>query len=177
MQKLATLLVVSALAGAASAQGFFKSKDPFRAEIGLYVPTFPDRVDGLHVGKSLGVNVGLGYSFLRGKTLDLALVARGDFYHLNVGGLGVDASLGTYGVDARYQPLGKRFFVGVGLTAAQIRADSHGFNLADTTKLGYSVEAGYDLTKKLYGVVRFQDTTDGDIRAYRGVTVGVGYRF
>ena len=113
MQKTLTLLVAVSLAGAASAQT--KIEKPFRAELGLYIPTFSDG------GKSLG----------------------GD--------------------------------VGVGLAAAQVHLGTD-FGDGDTTKLGYSVEAGYDLSEKLYGLVRFQATTD-DIRPYQGVTVGVGYRF
>ena len=167
MQKTLPLLVVAALAGAASAQT--RIEKPFRAELGLYIPTFSDG------GKSLGGDVGVGYSFYRRERLDVAAVVRYGFFHGDVDGFGYDASLGTYGVDVRYRLKDSPLFVGVGLAAAQVHLGTD-FGDGDTTKLGYSVEAGYDLSEKLYGLVRFQATTD-DIRPYQGVTVGVGYRF
>ncbi len=169
MQKALALLALSlTLVGVASAQS--KIEHPFAAEVGLYVPTFSDG------NTDLGVNVGLGYSFYRKNSLDVAAVARGSFFHGSIDGIGYDATLGTYGVDVRYRPEGQKYFVGAGLAAPQVSLDFDGPFSANTTKLGYSVEAGYDFTKKVYGVVRYQATTD-DIAAYRGVTVGVGYRF
>ncbi len=168
-KKLAFLLVVSALSGAASAQ-FLPKEDPFRAEIGLYVPTFTDG------GKSVGVDAGLGYSFYRKHGFDVAAEARYGYFKGDIDGVGYNADLGTYGVDVRYRFKGQKFFVGAGLAAAQIHLDlPDGFN-GDTTKLGYSAELGYDVSKSLYGLVRFQATTD-NIRAYQGLSVGVGYRF
>ena len=170
-KKLAILLVVSALSGVASAQ---RLVDPFRVEVGLYIPTFSEG------SSNLGVAVGAGYSFYNHNGIDVAAVARGDFYHTNQddgfgGSLGGDVSLGTYGVDVRYRFKGQPFFIGGGLAAAQAHIDVDGGS-GDTTKLGYSAEAGYYFSRELYGVVRFQATTD-DIAAYRGITVGVGYRF
>ena len=160
------LLVVVALAGVASAQ---TRLNPFRAELGLYVPTFSQG------SNNLGVGVGVGYSFFNRKGLDVAAVARGDFFHTSQDGFGGDVSLGTYGVDVRYRFKNQPFFVGGGLAAAQAHIEIDG-GTGDTTKLGYSAEAGYYFSRLLYGVVRYQATTD-DIAAYRGITVGVGYRF
>ena len=179
VRKLFALLVVLPLAGVASAQ---RVEKPFRAEVGLYVPTF----SGGH--KDVGASVGFGYSLLRRNGFDIAAVVRGSFYGFSdrLPGVEVDSdfSLATYGIDVRYRPMGRKVFAGLGLGAAytgvdaDVRNDSFGdFRArADTTKLGYSLEAGYDFTTALYGVVRFQATLD-DIRTYRGLTVGVGYRF
>ena len=165
----ALLVALAALPGVASAQTLPKD-DPFRVELGAYIPTFSDG------GKSVGVDVGLAYSIYRKKSFDVALAARYAYFQGDVSGFDYNADLGTYGVDVRYQPKGQKFFVGGGLAAADIHLDLGGGFEGDTTKLGYSAEAGYDFTKKLYGVVRYQATTD-DIRPYRGLTVGVGYRF
>ena len=168
--KLIAVLVASALVGVASAQ-FLPKEEPFRAELGLYVPSFSEG------GKSLGGTVGVGYSFYRKQSLDVAAVVRYSFFSGDVEGFDYDASLVTYGVDARYRFKDTPFFVGVGLAAAQTNLDLGGGFSGDTTKLGYSVEAGYDFTKKLYGLVRFQDVVANDVPPYRGFTVGVGYRF
>lgn len=171
MQKLATLLAFTAvLAAGASAQGTFKIDRPVRAELGLYIPTFSGS------DNDLGVAVGAGYAFYRYKNVEFAGVARGQFYHASDNGFGGDFSLTSVGVDARYRPVGEKYFVGLGLLGAHLDVDTD-FGSAATTKLGYSLEAGYDFTEKLYGVVRFQDTTQSNLDVYRGVTVGVGYRF
>ncbi len=169
MKKLLTLLVVSAaLVAGASAQSSTKIEKPFRAEIGLYIPEISEG--------DLGVNVGFGYAFYQVKDVQFAGVLRGNFFNLSGGGFDGDAVLTTLGIDARYQPLGQKFFAGIGLGA--LRADEHvdGFGSGNTTKLGYSLEAGYDFSTKLYGLVRYSgSTTSGE--GFRGVTVGVGYRF
>lgn len=169
LKKLAILIPLAALSGAASAQ-FLPQDNPLRAEVGLYIPTFSDG------GKSVGVDAGIAYSFYRKHGFDVAAEARYGYFKGDLDGFGYNADLGTYGVDVRYRPKGEKFFVGLGLAAAQIHLDlPDGFS-GDTTKLGYSAEVGYDVTKSLYGLVRFQATTD-NIRAYQGLTVGVGYRF
>ena len=171
VMKLATLLALSSvLAAGASAQTTTKIEKPFRAEIGLYIPTFSEG------DPDLGVNVGVGYSFYRIKDIQLAAVARGAFFSASPAGFDFDFALSTLGVDARYQPLGQKYFAGVGLNAYRADVHSSDFGSDDTTKLGYSLEAGYDFTEKLYGVVRYQAAVD-DLPAFRGVTVGVGYRF
>ncbi|GEM_PF-4692844 len=168
MQKFSALLVVSvALVGAASAQTTTKIENPFRAEVGLYIPTYSGG------DKNLGVQVGLGYSFLNFKGLDVAAVARGSFWN----DFGSDITVQNYGVDVRYRPSeGEKFFVGAGLNAANIDVNVGNGLSGNTTHLGWSVEGGYDFTKSLYGVVRYNDGF-GNIDGYKAVTVGVGYRF
>lgn len=171
MQKLFTLAVLSAaLVAGASAQSTTKIDKPWRAELGLYIPTFSGG------DKDLGGSLGLGYSFYKVKDIEFAGVARGSFFSGSNAGFDADITLTTLGIDARYRPMGEKYFFGLGLAAIRADEDIKGFGSDDTTKLGYSVEAGYDISDKLYGVVRFQGSTS-DIKAFQGITVGVGYRF
>lgn len=165
MQKFATLLVVSAaLAAGASAQT--NVEKPVRAEVGLYIPNFKGS------DNNVGVSVGAGYAFFKQNGFELAGVARASFFSVDSS----DISLTTFGIDGRYQPVGQKFFVGLGLGSVTGHEHVSGIGSGDTTKLGYSAELGYDFTKKVYGVVRYQGAA-AESNAFRGFTVGVGYRF
>lgn len=166
MQKFLTLLVVSAaLVAGASAQST-KIDNLVRAEVGLYIPTFEGS------GNNLGVSVGGGYAFYKQNGFELAGVARASFFSVDSS----DISLTTFGIDGRYQPVGQKFFFGAGLGSVTGHEHVSGFGSGDTTKLGYSAELGYDFTKSVYGVVRYQGAA-AESNAFKGVTVGVGYRF
>jgi hypothetical protein len=166
MQKFTTLLVVfAALAAGASAQSTNIEK-PIRAEVGLYIPTFEGS------GNNLGVTLGGGYAFYRKNGFELAGVARASFLSVDDS----DISLTTFGIDGRYQPVGQKFFAGLGLGSVTGHEHVGGFGDGSTTKLGYSAELGYDFSSKVYGIVRYSGAA-AESNAFRGVTVGVGYRF
>lgn len=163
MRKIATVLALtSALAAGASAQSSTKIDKPLSAELGLYIPTFSGG------SKDVGFDVGVGYDVYKMSDITLSGVLRYQLFSVS----NTDLSMYSYGVEANYRPKGAKYYGGVGILGATLSAN--GYN---TTKGAYTLQAGYDITEKLSAFVRYQNTFDDRIKAYEGITVGVGYRF
>ena len=145
-------------------------RHPFYGELALALPT-------AH-GAGLGAAATFGASFLRRRGLTLSGQIRASAYDTGTELPGADGRDGevfspvTLGLDARVHR--HRLFVGASLDAAQLDAATD--ETASTTRLAYALETGVDLSRRLYGVVRYQ-ATFADDPAYRALTIGVGYRF
>ena len=160
-KSLALILASAVLTAGASAQST-KIDKPLTAELGLYIPTFSGG------DKSVGVDVGLGYDVYRYKQFMVTPVLRYQYFSAS----STDVNLYSYGVEANYRAPKGKYFAGLGVVGATLDAD--GFN---STKLAYTVQAGYGFTDKLNAFVRYQNLFQGGNNGYEAVTVGVGYRF
>ena len=65
-------------------------------------------------------------------------------------------------------------YAGFGPGFGEGRIDVNGYNDSRDIEFIDSVEGGYDFTKSFYGLVRYQGARP---KSFKGVTVGVGYRF
>lgn len=150
---------------------------PFKIEIGAWFPTFSES----GISKKTGVSYALGYTFLKaangtpaaGGFLELEL--RGNTYTVGTPTGDADITLGQLLINANAQTSDGKLFYGLHFGAGKGEAKSGGATYSDDdTRFVYGAQVGYHFSPNVYGIVRYSTTNES---LYRGVTVGVGYRF
>ena len=172
--RLLALLPLALLATGASAQNARVEK-PFRIEVGAFFPNYR----GASFGDDLGVAASLGYAFARKGNVEILGSLRSAYHLATLGGGGASGAgdgaednsltLTSAFVDARYAPVGCRFFGGVGLGVGRAILDDS----PDHTGLLLAAEGGYSLSRSVYVAVRYQH---GGPDAFRGATASLGFR-
>lgn len=174
MRTTCALLLLS-LASLGAAQS--APKKPFMFEIGAYFPAYR----GADYGKDIGVAGALGYAFLEKDDFSGNVQLRSAFHAAFSGGgeendnnqnlaTDFDLTITSAFLNLRHQHHGTGLFTGVGIGVG--RAELDGGN--DHTNLLFAAEIGYSLSPQVYLLGRYQ-TANAD--AFRGTTVGLGFRF
>ncbi|MGV3617876.1 MAG: outer membrane beta-barrel protein [Fimbriimonas sp.] len=175
MKHLKNLTLITAafgLAGAAAAQSTTQIDRPWKVELGVYFPNTGYSGADDNVGGTLAI----GYSFLRFRdTYDLEIELRGKAFDLDTNFGTADARANEILLNGYYRSAANPFFfgLGVGFGTNEIEIGNVTFN-DDKAYFVYNLAAGYRFQPNVYGVVRLHG---GSEEAFRGFSVGAGYRF
>jgi len=145
-----------------------RSRTPWSAWVGIYIPNF----DTPGLSKNVGAELGIGYTFML-DAVDLRLSARGQGFRISDDqGNDADVSLSVWGVDAFLHSNQIYYGIGIGVGDSQVSSGGVTFN-GDTTAI-YSVMVGYDFSPRTFLEARYQTA---DLEGYRGFSLSYGYRF
>jgi hypothetical protein len=170
-----SILAVAALGIAAAASAQDTKPHPFKVELGAYFPTFSSP----GISKDTGATFALGYTFGTNQAtkspVAVELELRGRSFRASDSTGSATLSVGEFLVNGNLSSPDGKLFYGVHLGFGRGSATSGNVTISDdNTRFIYGAQAGYNFTPQVYGIVRYSTASQ---EVYRGVSVGVGYRF
>lgn len=173
LNRISALVVVGlGLATIASAED---KGTPWHVELGAYFPTFS--IPG--VSKDTGATFGLGYTFTKNgasKTpAAFGLELRGNAFRASDIGGSADVSISQFLGNVEFSTPDNKLFYGIHLGFGKASISSGNVTISDDkSRFIYGAQVGYNFSTRVYGTVRYSHCSE---EGYRGVGVGVGYRF